>query len=154
MLEIIESYDDRTIAAARVLIKEYAEFLGFDLNFQDFAEEMEHFPGTYAPPDGCLLLARESDETAGCVALHKINDQICEMKRLFVRPTFRGRAIGRRLVERIIEKARRMGYRTMRLDTVPQLESANRLYEKEGFKDIEPYYHNPIEGARFMELEL
>ena len=154
MLSISESYDAGSIAAVKELIGEYAEFLGFDLDFQDFAEEMRLFPGQYTQPDGCLLLARYDDQVAGCIALRKIDNDICEMKRLFVRPGFRGNNIGRKLADKLILRAREMNYKAMRLDTVPQLESAIALYEKMGFRDIEPYYHNPMPGARFMELKL
>ena len=154
MLEITESYDAESLSAAKGLIGEYAEFLGFNLDFQDFAEEMRQFPGQYSPPDGCLMLASYNDQIAGCIALRKLDSDICEMKRLFVRPGFRGKGIGRRLADKLIGRARDLGYMVMRLDTVPQLESANVLYEKMDFKDIAPYYHNPIDGARFMELEL
>jgi len=154
MLKIIESYDKKALDEAVLLFEEYAEFLGFDLDFQDFADEVKNFPGGYAPPEGCLLLAEYDGRIAGCVALHKLKGDICEMKRLFVRPAFRGKKIGHKLIMEIIERARRIGYSVIRLDTVPQLEAANILYEKIGFADIEPYYFNPIEGARFMELEL
>ncbi|PKK83023.1 MAG: GNAT family N-acetyltransferase [candidate division Zixibacteria bacterium HGW-Zixibacteria-1] len=154
MLTIVESYDKESLETAKLLIAEYAEFLGFDLNFQDFAEEMESFPGKYAPPGGCLLLARDGDRIAGCIALRKMDNDTCEMKRLFVRPEFRGHGAGRRLAEELLARAREIGYKKMRLDTVPQLASAIALYEIIGFYDIEPYYHNPVPGARFMELEL
>ncbi|MEW5925453.1 MAG: GNAT family N-acetyltransferase [Candidatus Zixiibacteriota bacterium] len=154
MINIYESYDNDSLEAAKKLIEEYTEFLGFDLNFQDFAEEMAEFPGKYAPPEGCLLLAKVNGRVAGCIALRKIDNAACEMKRLFVRSEFRGRGVGRMLVEELLTRAREKGYRAMRLDTVPQLDSANALYEKIGFKDIEPYYHNPIPGARFMEITL
>ena len=154
MINIYESYDGDSLNAAKMLIEEYAEFLGFDLDFQDFAVEMAEFPGKYAPPEGCLLLAEEDGRIAGCIALRKMDDAVCEMKRLFVRSEFRGRGVGRMLILELLNLARQKGYKKMRLDTVPQLESAIVLYERIGFKDIEPYYYNPLPGARFMEITL
>lgn len=143
------------IAQARELFLEYAQSLGFSLCFQNFDEELAGLPGDYAPPEGRLLLAECEGQLAGCVAIHKLEAGICEMKRLYLRPLFRGRGAGRALAERIISDARQIGYRRMRLDTVePVMKDAVAMYSKLGFKEIAPYCANPIAGALYMELEL
>ena len=143
------------IEQARLLFREYESWLGLDLCFQNFEKELAELPGAYAPPAGRLLLAFENDQLAGCVALRKLSDGVCEMKRLFLRPQFHGKGRGRQLAERIIDEARDAGYERMRLDTLPeQMGKAIALYRTLGFKEIEPYYDNPVTGALFMELEL
>ena len=147
------------IATARVLMREYAEFLGADLSFQDFEQEVEGLPGKYAPPSGALLLARVltgtgGSEPAGCVALRKLGTGICEMKRLFVRPEYRGLKIGRLLAERVIQEAKSLGYGAMRLDTLDRLESAVALYREMGFREIPAYCRNPLPGAMYWEKKL
>ena len=143
------------VAQARELFLEYAESLGFSLCFQGFDQELTGLPGDYAPPDGRLLLAEYEGSTAGCVALHKIAPEVCEMKRLYLRPQFRGKALGKTLIEIIIAEAGVIGYRRMRLDTVePVMKNAVKLYRRFGFKEISPYRSNPIKGALYMELEL
>jgi len=134
----------------RVMLRAYAAWLEVDLCFQNFEEELAGLPGEYAAPGGRLLIA----EGAGCVALRRIDDEICEMKRLYVRPEHRGSGLGRRLVLAIIEQARVIGYRRMRLDTMPKMDSAQGLYASLGFRGIAPYRYNPEPGARFLELEL
>jgi GNAT superfamily N-acetyltransferase len=143
------------IGQARELFLEYARSLGFDLCFQNFDRELAGLPGDYAPPEGRLLLAEGERQLAGCVALHKLDSGVCEMKRLYLRPEFRGRGLGRVLAERIIAEARQIGYRRMRLDTVePVMKDAVAMYCRLGFKEIAPYCANPIPGAMYMELEL
>ena len=143
------------IEAVRLLFREYAGSLGFDLRFQNFEQELAGLPGQYAPPSGCLLSATAGDEPAGCVALKKVADGVCEMKRLYVRSRHRGTGLGRTLAEQIIGEAKRMGYQTIRLDTIPSvMGSAVALYRSLGFRDIPAYCFNPIAGALFMELRL
>jgi putative acetyltransferase len=137
----------------RLLLREYADSLGFDLCFQDFGQELAGLPGPYAPPSGCLLLATVDDEPAGCVALKQLADGVGEMKRLYVRSRYRGTGLGRTLAERIIGEAKRLGYRAIRLDTVPSvMGSAVALYRALGFRDIPAYCFNPVPGALYMEL--
>jgi ribosomal protein S18 acetylase RimI-like enzyme len=138
----------------RSLFEEYASTLGFDLSFQEFARELQGLPGDYAQPGGVILLARESDLVLGCVALRPMEKGACEMKRLFVRPGFRGRALGRSLAEAVIAEAVGKGYAKMRLDTVPAMIEAAALYRSLGFRPIEPYRANPIPGAMFFEKDL
>ena len=134
----------------RRLFEEYAASIGFSLDFQGFDEEVASLPGRYAPPTGALLLARG----AGCVALRTLDADACEMKRLYVRPAFRGSGLGRRLVEAILDEARALGFASIKLDTVPSMGSAIALYESLGFRDVPPYTKNPIAGTRFLELTL
>ena len=154
MAEIVRVASEADVRKARELFVEYAASLGVDLCFQDFDRELAELPGDYAPPDGCLLLAMYGIEPAGCVALRKSAGGIGEMKRLYVRPQFRGLAIGKSLALTVIEEARKSGYTRIRLDTLPSMKEAIALYRSLGFTGIEPYRHNPVEGARFMELQL
>jgi len=143
------------IAAIRELFLEYAQSLGFSLCFQSFDEELAGLPGDYAPPDGRLVLATSNGDPAGCVALHQLAREICEMKRLYVRPQFRGKGLGRELAEKIIAESRQLGYKKLRLDTVePVMKTAVAMYRTLGFREIPPYRQNPIEGALYMELQL
>ena len=159
-LTFLQAESPSQIAHARELFLEYAQSLGFSLCFQNFDQELANLPGDYAPPEGRLLLAEYEGEIAGCVALHKLTtdegkDHICEMKRLYLRPRFRGKGLGRALADRIIAEARQIGYRRMRLDTVePVMKDAVAMYRRIGFREIEPYCKNPIAGALYMELEL
>ncbi len=154
-MNIIQLSTPDQIEQSRELFKEYEDSLGINLCFQNFEKELAELPGDYAPPQGRLLLAMDDDRVAGCIALRKIGDGICEMKRLFVRAEFRGKGLGRKLVEAIISEARKIGYERMRLDTLPgKMDEAIALYRSLGFTEIEPYYQNPVPGAKFMELEL
>jgi ribosomal protein S18 acetylase RimI-like enzyme len=153
-LNIEEATRPPDIAAARLLFEEYAASLGVDLDFQGFNEELATLPGNYAAPAGRLLLARQGNELAGCVALRRLEQDVCEMKRLYVRPGFRGLGLGRMLVERITAEARATGYSRMRLDTLTTMAGALSLYRQVGFREIEPYRDNPIEGSVYLELQL
>ncbi|MBW8876272.1 MAG: GNAT family N-acetyltransferase [Acidobacteria bacterium] len=153
MLEISQAETPERLAEARQLFLEYAGSLGFDLGFQGFDEELAGLPGDYAPPRGRLLLALHDGRTAGCVALRDLGEGICEMKRLFVRPGFRGLRIGHALATAIIAEALEIGYERMRLDTVPAMEQARALYVSLGFREIPPYRFNPIPGTVFLELD-
>lgn len=154
-MRIFHAHSDQDVQRARTLFEEYASGLGISLCFQNFDQELANLPGDYAAPDGRLLLAEENNELTGCIALRKLGAGVCEMKRLFLRPAYRGQGLGRILVESIIDEAQKLGYTYMRLDTLPgRMDKAIALYESIGFVEIEPYCENPIEGARFMELEL
>ncbi|HUE81631.1 MAG TPA: GNAT family N-acetyltransferase [Pyrinomonadaceae bacterium] len=154
-MEIFQAQSSKDISAARELLEEYGSWVEISLCFQNFDHELASLPGDYAPPDGCLFLAREAGELAGCVALRSLGAGTAEMKRLFVRPAFRGRGLGRVLTEKCIEVARSLGYERLVLDTLPdKMDRAIAMYRARGFKEIEPYYHNPVEGATFMELRL
>jgi putative acetyltransferase len=154
-LSIFPAQTPAQIAQARELFLEYAQSLGFSLCFQNFDRELANLPGDYAPPEGRLLLAECERQLAACVALHKLDAAICEMKRLYLRPKFRGHSLGRMLAERIIAEARQIGYQRMRLDTVePVMKDAVAMYRRLGFREIAPYCANPMAGAIYMELEL
>jgi putative acetyltransferase len=153
-MNICHAVTPQHMALTRALFEEYAAWLGVDLCFQGFAAELAGLPGFYAPPQGRLLLALGGSAAAGCVALRPREAGICEMKRLFVSPAFRGRGLGKRLVEGIVAEARAIGYRKMRLDTLPSMAAAIRLYETLGFGRCVPYYATPLPDTVFMELRL
>jgi ribosomal protein S18 acetylase RimI-like enzyme len=143
------------LAAARRLFRAYSDWLAVDLSFQDFEQELATLPGAYAPPQGRLLLAKIGGEAAGCVALRPLEPGICEMKRLWVEPSFGGAGLGRELALAIIQAARDAGYRRMRLDTMPaRMQAAQHLYGTLGFREIPAYYHNPLDGVVMLELAL
>jgi ribosomal protein S18 acetylase RimI-like enzyme len=154
MAEICEAKVPDDLKIARDLFEQYAQSLGFDLGFQDFAAELQNLPGEYAPPHGCILFAKQDERIVGCVALRNLEENVCEMKRLYVIPSARGQGMGRKLAETIIAQAKAMGYKHMRLDTVASMQAANRLYSSLGFHPIAPYRYNPLEGAQFYELSL
>jgi len=154
-IRIVSALTPGDIEEARRLFREYERSLGIDLCFQNFEQELAELPGRYAPPRGALLLARgEENAIAGCVALRPLEEEICEMKRLYVRDAFRGRGAGRLLAQEVIGEARRIGYRRMRLDTLPSMRRAIPLYRSLGFTDIAPYTENPVEGVLFLEKQL
>jgi carbonic anhydrase len=153
-MDIIQAQSPAEIKQAKKLFLEYAESLEVSLCFQNFEQELAELPGAYAPPEGRLLLAYDDGGPVGCVALRRLGDRVCEMKRLYLRPGLRGKKLGRRLALAVIEQARRIGYERMRLDTLPTMHTALALYRSLGFKEVEPYTLNPVAGAVYMELQL
>jgi ribosomal protein S18 acetylase RimI-like enzyme len=153
-MKIIHVRTAAQINEIRKLFREYEKFLCIDLSFENFEEEIAELPGKYAPPDGTIILAMDGKQAVGCVALRKIEDGVCEMKRLFVRENHRGIGLGRKLAVSIINEAKEIGYSYMRLDTLETLKDAIRLYNSLGFRNIEPYYHNPLPGVIYLELDL
>jgi ribosomal protein S18 acetylase RimI-like enzyme len=140
------------ISVVRELFLEYAGSLEISLCFQNFEEELAMLPGKYAPPTGRLFLAEDGQQPAGCIALRPLDKGACEMKRLFIRPKWRGMGLGRRMAKRLIDEAIGIGYRSMLLDTLDSMKPAIALYQSLGFRQIAPYYSNPSERAVFMEL--
>jgi ribosomal protein S18 acetylase RimI-like enzyme len=154
MVTIAQAALGQDIERARELFREYEAALGIDLCFQGFERELAELPGAYAPPGGRLLLATAGAELVGCIALRPLGGDVCEMKRLYVRPAGRGTGLGRRLAEAVIGEARAIGHARMRLDTMPSMKEAIALYRALGFVEIAPYCVNPVPGALFMELTL
>lgn len=155
MIEIIYAETKEHINHTKLLFIEYAYSLDFSLCFQDFDNEVDTLPGKYSPPDGFILLALSNSKCAGCIALKKLDEGICEMKRLYVRPEYRNLGIGKLLVEKLIEEARKIGYSKMKLDTISEkMPTAVDIYSKHGFKKIDAYYENPNPHTLYMELEL
>jgi GNAT superfamily N-acetyltransferase len=152
-IEIVAGHGQEHVPVVRTLFEEYAAALGVDLGFQDFERELDELPGEYAPPGGRLLLALDP-QPAGCVALRPYEPGVCEMKRLYVRPTHRGTGLGRLLAEAIVAAGREAGYKRMRLDTLPMMEAARALYRSLGFIEIEAYRFNPVHGTTYFELAL
>jgi ribosomal protein S18 acetylase RimI-like enzyme len=154
MTSICEAQFPQHIEAVRDIFSEYAASLGVDLSFQDFAAELADLPGKYAPPRGCVLLASRGTNVIGCVAMRPLDQAVCEMKRLYVRPSGRGEQLGKRLAEHVLRIAKEAGYSSIRLDTLPTMHAAQHLYASLGFADIPAYVFNPVEGTRFLELDL
>lgn len=151
---ITPATDAISLAEVRSLFLEYAASLEVDLAYQDFQREVATLPGDYAPPRGCLLLGRHGAAPVACIAVRPLDDEVCEMKRLFVRSEARGSGIGRELAMRAIEFGRTAGFRAMRLDTLPSMVGAQRLYKALGFREIMPYRFSPVPGNVYMELVL
>ena len=154
VVSVREATTPEDLAVAADLFREYARWLPFALDFQDFEEELSSFPSHYAGPAGCVLIGHVDGALAGCVALRPLSEGICEMKRLYVRPEARGRGAGRALAEAVLTRAREIGYDRMRLDTLRSMEAANALYRSLGFREIEPYCENPFPDACFFEIRL
>ena len=150
----IREAEPQELAAVRGLIEEYVSSLGIDLGFQEIELELGDLAGTYGAPGGVILVARARGELVGCVALRALEEDTCEMKRLYVRPSFRGTGLGKQLTVALIDRARALGYERMRIDTLPQMQAARELYASLGFREIEPYRFNPVPGTAFMELAL
>jgi GNAT superfamily N-acetyltransferase len=142
------------IELVRWLFREYQTSLDIDLRFQNFESELAQLPGKYGPPEGRLYLAFEGEQPVGCAGFRKIEAGVCELKRLYVTPVFRGQGIGRQLAIQAVNEAYEIGYQRMRLDTLPSMGRAQELYRTLGFKPIAPYTNNPVEGALFLELRL
>jgi carbonic anhydrase len=159
-LNIIEAKSSKEIAHITELFREYEKWIsdndptGIDLCFQDFDTEVANLPGDYASPRGRLYLAYVDDHPAGCVCLRPVKDNVCEMKRLYLRPEFGGQGFGKMLINLIIQSAKDIGYRAMQLDTLPYMKAAQALYRRHGFREISPYYDSPVEGTIYMELDL
>jgi ribosomal protein S18 acetylase RimI-like enzyme len=153
-LHIVEAATRDDYAVGRELFEEYARAIDVDLCFQNFAAELDRLTVMYAPPAGALLLAKAGTDVAGCVGLRKFRDDICEMKRLYVRPAFRGRQLGRRMAEEIARRAGELGYRTLVLDTLGTMEAAQRLYVSMGFTPATSYYVNPLPNVKYYSLNL
>jgi ribosomal protein S18 acetylase RimI-like enzyme len=154
MTEIRTARVPDEISVIKELFQEYAESLNFDLDFQDFREELATLPGKYTPPLGTILVAKENGAIVGCVAVRPLGPEICEMKRLYVKPAHRSKKLGRELAVAIIEEAKKLGYKAMRLDTVEAMKEASALYRALGFQQIEAYCFNPLPGAMYFELKL
>lgn len=154
MTRIIPAQTEDHYRRARQLFQQYADALGFDLEFQGFSRELATLPGEYAPPKGCILLAERAEEIVGCVALRSLGQGICEMKRLYVAPGHRNQKIGRALAEAVIDQARSIGYERMRLDTIESMTAAQVLYRSLGFRAIKPYRYNPLNNPSYFELSL
>lgn len=153
-LQLIDAPSHPLLPALRELLLEYQRWLGIDLCFQDFEREMAELPGAYAPPDGRLYLAWVGSELAGCIALRRHDAQSAEMKRLYLRPAHQGQGIGKLMAEHIILDARHIGYQRMLLDTLPIMQSAQAMYAKLGFRETQAYVYNPVEGVKYMALDL
>jgi len=151
-IELVTS--EPSLSQVRDIFREYQSSIGVDLCFQNFEEELSSLPGKYAPPEGRLYLAFIDGGLAGCIALRPLQENNCEMKRLYVRSQFRGRDLGRSLANKVIEDARQIGYRKMFLDTMSTMKTAQALYSSLGFREISPYCYNPADGVQYLGLDL
>jgi len=154
---ITQAHTAEDLSSSQNLFQAYAVGLGLDISFQNFDHELANLPGKYAPPSGALLLAKSTStsEAIGCVGLRPLQPEgTCEMKRLYVSPEGRGTGVGKALAEAVVNEAKRLGYRRMVLDTLGSMTTPLKLYRGLGFRDIEPYYHNPLEDVIFLELTL
>jgi putative acetyltransferase len=155
MYQIVEVNTPQLIQETKVLFREYEKWLNVSLCFQGFEEEVNTLPGKYSPPEGRLYLVQLDEKFSGCIALRKLEEGICEMKRLYLREELRGKGIGNTLVTKIIRDAKEIGYKTMRLDTIKEkMPKAVAIYSRHGFIETKPYYHNPNPHTLFMELDL
>jgi ribosomal protein S18 acetylase RimI-like enzyme len=153
-LSLTEAREPPDFDAGRALFQEYAAQLKIDLCFQGFAAELDQLTTMYAPPAGCLILARSGDRPIGCGAIRGLSGDACEMKRLYLRPEARGTGLGRTLAERLVVRAKALGYARMYLDTLVDMLPARTLYRGLGFRETAPYYENPLPGVIYMELDL
>jgi putative acetyltransferase len=153
-VELVPAQEAGLVALARELFREYADAIGIDLEYQNFSAELAALPSPYVPPHGVLLIAQVDGGTAGCVALRRLDDRTGELKRLYVRPGYRSLGVGNLLVEAVIGAARGAGYSELRLDTLPQMASAQRLYRKLGFVEIPAYNDTALPGTRFYGRRL
>jgi ribosomal protein S18 acetylase RimI-like enzyme len=153
-ISYVKAETDDHLEIAKEMFTEYARSLEFSLGFQEFEQELSDISVHYGPPHGCILLAICDRKPAGCVALRRLEEGVCEMKRLYVKPEYRGSGIGKTLSEKIIEEGKYLGYEKIRLDTLSSMKEANSIYRDLGFYDIEPYRYNPYEKAVFLEKGL
>ncbi len=155
MIEILQTETPEQIEETKKLFREYEKWLGLDICFQGFEAELANLPGKYAKPSGRLFIASVDGKIAGCIVLRKLEENICEMKRLYLRDEFRGSGLGNKLIEKLIAEARLIGYQKMRLDTLPdKMNKAVKLYESHGFRQIPAYYQNPYGETLYLELDL
>jgi GNAT superfamily N-acetyltransferase len=155
MIELKEVRTDREFQTAAELFKEYVSQLGVDLSFQNFDQEVKDLSQEYSRPDGILFIAWQNEQTPlGCFGIRKLEDSVCELKRMYVSAQARGLGIGRQLLRKAVAAGRELGYTTMRLDTLPKMAAAMNLYEKEEFYEIAPYRFNPIAGTKYLEVKL
>ena len=152
--QIYEAIKPQQLSDIEKLLEDYGKLRNHDEALGNYLHELNNLPGEYSAPEGCLLIAYNKNKPAGCVAYKKIGEEICEMKRLYVKDEFRGKKIGEELVLELINIARENKYRLMRLDTHPWMNAAQNLYQKFGFKEVERYNNNPTEGIRFFEMKL
>jgi len=154
MVDIVEAASAEQLAIVGDLLVEYARSLNVSLCFENLDKEVAGLPGPYARPSGRLLLAAEAGRIAGCGALKRVDDNVCEMKRLFLRPEFRGKGAGKAMTLRLLDEARSIGYKELRLDTLPSMKEAIALYRSLGFKEISPFRDLPAPGTLFMTISL